>query len=158
MIHITNDEQGTIREEFIRKGKKQAWETFCQCAFMSTRLKSLQADIAKDQAMAAAMQGEVEKLETSADYHTVENREKRKQLAVARQSILDKISQRLPSVEEKTALLRKGLEEVEALMQLADFAGTWDFEQAVSGNTEGEDTNTTDAEVAASAGTETEAK
>ena len=128
---FTLDEQKEHRASFIKDARARAWGAICHAEFVSKELDKLGETFEKYQKEAENCKEEAKKLETALDYHTVENREKRKALMV-RVSELEntKITEIFEAMKKGQQAHQSLLQAAETALDLATHAETWEMKEA----------------------------
>lgn len=113
----------------------KAWSAACHAGFVGDRLDKTVADYGKMQAEDEKLAAEVKTLENAIDYHTKENRDKRKALQ-ERRTALTKHMQALALAMQQAQLgLTELHQSIEANLQLAKHAETWEWKEVGNSNT-----------------------
>lgn len=84
---FTEKQQKEHREKFINECRQKAWGASCHADWVSKGLDTIVAFYQKLSDEDRDLEAEIKAIETSADYHTVENRNKRKALQGRRNEI-----------------------------------------------------------------------
>jgi cell division septum initiation protein DivIVA len=84
---FTEAQQRDHRKAFINECRQKAWGALCHADWVSKGLDTVMAEYTKLQDQDRALTEEIKTLETAVDYHTVENRNKRKALQEKRNSL-----------------------------------------------------------------------
>src|SRR5271169_1821408 len=84
---FSDGQQQEHRDAFIKDCRQRAWAAACRAEWIGKQLDKLVEDYTKLKAEDERLEGEIKTLETAVDYHTVENREKRKRLQERRNTI-----------------------------------------------------------------------
>jgi hypothetical protein len=75
---FTEKQQTEYRKEFIRECRQKAWGAACHADWISKGLDEALAHYTKIKQQDGELETKTKELETAVDYHTVENRNKRK--------------------------------------------------------------------------------
>lgn len=131
---FTKPENSKQRQAFIEDCRQKAWGAACHADWIGKQLDTLLTDYTKLKEEDAKLEAEIKMLETAMDYHTVENREKRKALQ-ERRSVNAKQIQGLNTAMQEG---RRGLagihQSIEANLQLAAHAETWEWKEVKAGS------------------------
>lgn len=138
---FTKIQQDKYRDKFVDDSLDKAWHTLAQCAYIRLKqLPKIQASVDECSARIEVIEQEVKAIETSPEYHTVENRTKVNTLKAEANHL-----ELLRNGDERplgNGLVNRGLvgeiidlngialkHEIQAdrYMQLADFAEDWEW-------------------------------
>jgi chromosome segregation ATPase len=133
---FTDEEQQLHRDLFINECRQKAWGARCHADWVAKGLDTIMAEYEKLQAEDRGLEAEIKGLETAADYHTVENRNKRKGLQERRNAIAKAMQQLGANMQQGQKALQGLYQSGETNRQLAKHAeGGW---QEVEVSTPGE--------------------
>src|SRR5665213_29900 len=93
---FTTKQQDTHRKAFIEECRQKAWSLTCHADWISGSIDELLGHYQKLQAEDAGIQAKIKEAEGAIDYHTVENRNKRKEMHARR----DQIAQQMKIIGE----------------------------------------------------------
>jgi hypothetical protein len=126
---FTDKQQKEHRETFIQECRQKAWGALCHAEWISKNLDDLLALYQKFQAEDAGLAASIKEAETAIDYHTVENRNKRK----AMQERRNKLAQDMQALGENIGRGQQSLtqihQSVETNLQLAKHAEGWGWKE-----------------------------
>jgi uncharacterized protein (DUF3084 family) len=126
---FTEAQQIKHRKAFIETFRQKAWDCACHADFISKELDQVMAHYKKLQEEDGTLAADIKELENALDYHTVENREKRKGLKERR----DQIAQQLPLIahnsQQGTQAMQQLLASVENNLALVKHAETWSWKE-----------------------------
>jgi len=126
---FTDNQQHQHREAFIAECRQKAWGALCHAEWISKNLDDLLALYQKFQDEDRKLIAEMKIAETAIDYHTVENRTKRK----AMQERRNKLAQDMKALGENIGRGQQSLaqihQSVETNLQLATHAETWEWKE-----------------------------
>lgn len=125
---FTDNQQHEHREAFIHECRQKAWGALCHAEWISKNLDDLLALYQKFQAEDGELAASIKEAETAIDYHTVENRTKRKGMQERR----NKLAQDMKALGENIGRGQQSLaqlhQSVETNLQLARHAETWSWQ------------------------------
>jgi hypothetical protein len=127
---FTPEQQKEHREAFIKDCRQRAWAAACRAEWISKQLDTLIADYGKLKGEDEKFEGEIKTLETAVDYHTVENRGKRKALQERRNIIAGQMERLGRDVQQGQLGVNELYQTIEASLQLAFHAETWEWREA----------------------------
>jgi chromosome segregation ATPase len=126
---FTAEQQKEHRGAFIRECRQKAWGAACNAEWISKKLDDLVAQYQKLQAEDRDVDEQIKTLDGAVDYHTKENREKRKALQERR----NVIAKSMEAIGRSAAQLEGGIQQlyanVEQNLALAAHAKTWDWKE-----------------------------
>jgi hypothetical protein len=126
---FSDGQQQEHRDAFIKECRQRAWAAACRAEWIGKQLDKFVADYTKLKAEDEKLEGEIKTLETAVDYHTVENRGKRKSLQEHRNTI----AKGMALLTADTQQGRQGVNElhqtIEASLQLAAHAEKWEWKE-----------------------------
>jgi septal ring factor EnvC (AmiA/AmiB activator) len=127
---FTEEQQKPHRTAFIEECKQKAWGAACNADWISGQLEKMIADYTKlteeDDKFAAEIKG----LETAIDYHTKENRDKRKALQERRNGLTAQKEFLGRTIQEGQANANRLYGTIETHLALAKHAETWEWKEA----------------------------
>jgi SMC interacting uncharacterized protein involved in chromosome segregation len=127
---FTEKQQKEHREKFINECRQKAWGASCHADWVSKGLDTIMAEYTKLQNEDRALAEEIKTLETAMDYHTVENRNKRKTLQERRNQIANAMQAIGQNVQQGQQALNGLYQSIEASLQLAEHAEKWSWKEA----------------------------
>jgi hypothetical protein len=129
---FTDAQQHKHRDAFIHECRQKAWGALCHAEWISKNLDDLLALYQKFQAEDTELTASIKEAETAIDYHTVENRTKRK----AMQERRNKLAQNMKALGENIGRGQQSLaqihQSVETNLSLATHAETWSWKEVKS--------------------------
>lgn len=126
---FTRAQQKEHREAFIKDCRQRAWAAACRAEWIGKQLDKLVEDYTKLKAEDEKLEGEIKTLETAVDYHTVENRNKRKALQERRNVITGQMKTLGHDVQQGQLGANELYQSIEASLQLAAHAETWEWKE-----------------------------
>lgn len=126
---FTDDQQKEHRDAFIRECRQKAWGARCHADWISKQLDTIMAEYQKLQTEDRGLEAEIKALEIAPDYHTVENRNKRKALQERRNAIAKAMEAIGANVQQGQQALQGLYQSVEASLQLAAHAEGWGWKE-----------------------------
>jgi hypothetical protein len=127
---FTKPEQAKHRKAFIDECRQKAWGAACHADWISKGVDDIMAHYQKLQAEDRALEEAIKAAEVAVDYHTVENRNKRKAMQERRNTL----AQQMKLIEQNAQQGQRSLEQLYASMEsnlaLATHAEEWEWRQA----------------------------
>ena len=134
-ITFSTADQTKHRKAFIDECRQKAWGAACHADWISRGLADLTAHYEKLQAEDRALEEAITASNVAVDYHTVENRNKRKAFQERRQQI----TQQMKLISENSQQAQRSLQQlyasVDSNLELAKFAEDWEWKEAVRSGT-----------------------
>jgi DNA-binding protein H-NS len=127
---FTKVQQEKHREEFIEECRQKAWGAACHIDWISKGLDAVLAEYTKLQEEDHNLEAEIKTLETALDYHTVEKRQKRKELQVRRNAITEQTKRLGNHMQLGQKALMELQQSVETNLSLATHAEGWEWKEA----------------------------
>jgi hypothetical protein len=128
---FTEAQQREHRKAFIQECRQKAWGALCHAEWISKNLDDLLALYQKFQAEDTELADQIKEAETAIDYHTVENRTKRKTMQERR----NKLAQDMKALGENIGRGQQSIaqihQSVETNLSLATHAETWSWKEAI---------------------------
>jgi hypothetical protein len=126
---FTEAQQREHRKAFIQECRQKAWGALCHAEWISKNLDDLLALYQKFEDEDRKLIAEMKIAETAIDYHTVENRTKRKEMQERR----NKLAQDMKALGENIGRGQQSLaqihQSVETNLQLATHAESWSWKE-----------------------------
>jgi chromosome segregation ATPase len=119
---FTKKQQKDHREAFIHECRQKAWGAACHADWISNGLDTVMAEFQRLQDDDRALAEEIKALENAVDYHTVDNRDKRKALQERRNSLKNAMEAIAKSVQQGQQALSGLYQSIESNLQLAKHA------------------------------------
>ena len=126
---FTDDQQAQHRETFIEECRQKAWGAACHADWIGKQLDDIASQYEKLKAEDAGCAAEIKALETALDHHTVENRQKRKQLQDRRSTLVPVQNQLAESMRQGQKAMQQLYASVESALGLANHAEGWSWKQ-----------------------------
>jgi hypothetical protein len=130
-LTFTKPDQAEHRKAFIDEGRQKAWGAACHADWISKGVDDIMAHHQKLQAEDRALEEAIKAAEVAVDYHTVENRNKRKSMQERRNTL----AQQMKVIGENAQQGQRSLEQLYASMEsnlaLAKHAENWEWKEAV---------------------------
>jgi len=127
-MQFTPEQQRQHRDTFIKDCRQKAWSAACHADWIGNQLDKLIEDYGKLKAEGEKLDGEIKTLETP-DYHTVENREKRKALQEHHNTIAKGMQLLQKNMQDGQRGLNELHQSIDANLQLAKHAETWQWKE-----------------------------
>jgi hypothetical protein len=127
---FTKLQQEKHRKEFTEDCRQQAWGAACHANWIGKQIDKLIEDYGKLKVEDEKLVGEIKTLETAIDYHTVENRSKRKALQERRNTIAKGMQLLGKNMQDGQQALNGLHQSIEASLQLAKHAETWEWKES----------------------------
>jgi uncharacterized protein YlxW (UPF0749 family) len=100
MATFTDKQQKAHRMAFIEECRQKAWGAACHADWISKSIDDLIAHYQKLQAEDNQLEADIKELANAIDYHTVENREKRKGMQERRDRLAPQMQQTAQSAQQ----------------------------------------------------------
>jgi hypothetical protein len=127
---FTKSEQTKHRKAFIDECRQKAWGAACHADWISKGVDDILAHYQKLQAEDRALEEAIKAAEVPVDYHTVEDRNKRKSMQERRNTL----AQQMKLVSENAQRGQQSLQQLYASMEsnlaLAKHAEEWEWKEA----------------------------
>jgi hypothetical protein len=128
---FSKEQQQYARKVFVEECRQKAWGAACIADFVSEQHDKLMADYEKRKREEDAdLEAQISAIDTAPDYHTKDNREKRKGLEQRR----DIIAQQRQALVAAAGELQQGMRglyaNVENNLAIAKHAETWEWKEA----------------------------
>jgi hypothetical protein len=122
-------EQTARREAFIKDCRQKAWSAACHADWISKNLDELVTQYQKLQEDDRTLENEIKAAELALDAHTVDNRNKRKELQGRRDKISEQMKLIMQSANAGQQAMTQLQQSVESSLQLAEHAETWEWKE-----------------------------
>jgi hypothetical protein len=99
----TTEEQNEFRAAFIKEARQKSWGAICNADMLRAILDAGRTEYTKLEERVAALNAEIDASEKAVDYHTVENREKRKALTLDRNTLSNDLMPALTTEMQRMA-------------------------------------------------------
>jgi uncharacterized protein YlxW (UPF0749 family) len=132
---FTERQQEQHRQAFIDECRQKAWAAACHAEWISTQLDKLIADYGKLKAEDEKLAEEIKALETAADSHTKDNRDKRKALQERRNVLASRMQMIGASVEQGQKAANSLYAGIESSLALAKHGETWEWKEVQAAKT-----------------------
>jgi chromosome segregation ATPase len=129
-MHFSEKQQKEHRETFIHDCRQKAWGAACHANWIGAQLDKLIEDYAKLKKEDEAHDAEIKALEAAVDSHTKDNRDKRKALQERRNTLAKQMQALSMAMQEGQRGLNELHQSIEANLQLAKHAETWEWKEA----------------------------
>ncbi len=126
---FTKAEQTKHRHAFIEECRQKAWGAACHAEWISKNMDELAGHIQKRQQEDGELDAAIKTAETAIDYHTVENRNKRKAMQERRNQLakeMQLISENLTRGQQSLQVLYQS---IESNLELAKHAEGWSWKE-----------------------------
>jgi predicted nucleic acid-binding Zn-ribbon protein len=127
---FTEKQQKEHRETFIHECRQKAWGALCHADWVSKGLDTVMAEYTKLGNDDRALTNEIKTLETAVDYHTVENRNKRKALQERRNSLKGAMEAIGRNMQQGQQVLANLHQSIDSNLALAKHAEGWEWKEA----------------------------
>jgi hypothetical protein len=130
-IHMTftDDQQILHREGFIKECRQKAWGAACHADWISKSLDELLAHYRKLQAEDAQLAADIKEADGAVDYHTVDNRKRRKAMQERRNQLAKDMEAIGKSAQQGQQAMQGLLQSVVSALQLAKHAEAWEWKE-----------------------------
>ncbi len=122
---FTKAQQDKHRKSFIEDCRQKAWSSACHAGWISKSLDELLATYQKLQAEDLKLEVDIKAAAEAIDYHTVENRERRKTMQERRNQLAKDMKTIATNAQQGQQAMQGLLQSVESALQLAKHAEEW---------------------------------
>ena len=129
MTTFTKSEQTAHRKAYIDECRQKAWGAACHAEWIFKGLERVVAHYTKLQEEDRQLEGDIKALETALDYHTVENRNKRKAMQERRTGLARQCEEIGNSARQGQQAMQDLLASVETHIALAKHAEDWEWKE-----------------------------
>jgi hypothetical protein len=126
---FTEKQQVTHRKAFIEECRQKAWGAACHADWISKGLDELLAHYGKLKQEDGELEAKIKEAETALDYHTVENRNKRKAMQERRNALARQMQFMLQHHEEARKAMQNLYQSIESNLALAKHADGWEWKE-----------------------------
>jgi len=133
---FTEKQQTEYRKAFREECRQKAWGAACHADWISKGLDAALAHYTKLKEQDQELETKIKELETAIDYHTVENRNKRKAMNERREELSKQMQFFQKSVEEGQKAMQTLYQSIENNLALAEHAETWSWKEIEAKNDE----------------------
>lgn len=128
---FTKPEQTKHRKAFIDECRQKAWGAACHADWIAKGIEGLAAHYEKLQAEDRALEEAIKSADNAVDYHTVENRNKRKAFQERRNVVAQQMKLIGENVQQAQRSQQQLYTSVESNLELAKHAEDWEWKEAV---------------------------
>jgi argininosuccinate lyase len=132
MTTFTQKQKQDHRAAFINDCRQKAWSAACHANWIGNQLDKLIEDYAKLKVEDEKLEGEMKVPEVATDAHTKDNRDKRKVLQEHRNTIAKGMQILQAEMRQGQPGLNDLHQTIEASLQLAAHAETWEWKEAAA--------------------------
>jgi hypothetical protein len=129
MSTFTSAQQKKHRQDFIEECRQKAWSASCNADYISQHFDKLMGEYEKLKGEDAEHEQEIKSLETLPEYHTRENRDKRKALQERRNLIVRQLAFIKGSADEAHRAMQQLYAQAEQKLDLAKHAEKWEWKE-----------------------------
>jgi uncharacterized membrane protein len=129
---FTEPQQKGHRKAFVEECRQKAWGAMCHADWISTNLNELLVSYQTLQAEARELEVKIDELAKAPDYHTVDNREKRKEMEKRGTAIAAQMKRMFESSQDGQKAMQQLLQSAESSLALAKHAEEWEWKEAES--------------------------
>jgi hypothetical protein len=126
---FTGKENSDCREAFIKECKQKAWGAACHADYISKQLEGVMAEYQKREAENQKLDEETKALEIAPDFHTVENRNKRKAIQARRDELNKAMAAIAQNVQQANRAIAELHRNIESNLALAKHAEEWGWKE-----------------------------
>jgi uncharacterized protein (DUF3084 family) len=124
---FTKLQQDDHRKAFIEECRQKAWGAACHAEWIGAQLDGLTAEYQKLQEQDRGIEAEIKALETALDYHTVDNRAKRKELQQRRPALAKAMQALGQNMSQGQQAMQQLYASAEQNLALATHAEGWEW-------------------------------
>lgn len=121
--------QDGFRASFIKESRQKAWGAACHAEWIAKQLDEVLTNFQKLQKEDGELEREIKALETAIDYHTVENRNKRKELQERRNIIAKSLQAFSKNVENGQKAIVELSRSIDTNLALAKHAEAYEWKE-----------------------------
>jgi SMC interacting uncharacterized protein involved in chromosome segregation len=122
---FTEAQEKSHRKSFIEECRQKAWGASCHADWISKGIDDLLAHYQKLQAEDLTLEADIKAAAEAIDYHTVENRERRKTMQERRNQLAKDMKAMAQSAQQGQQAMQQLLQSAETSLQLATHAEEW---------------------------------
>jgi hypothetical protein len=122
-------QQTKHRKAFIEECRQKAWGATCHADWISKNVDELLAHYNKLQDEDRTLEADIKELGLALDYHTVENRQKRKDKQERRNTLAKEMQLVAQNAQRGTQAMQQLVQSAESALQLAAHADTWEWKE-----------------------------
>lgn len=126
---FTDSEQQEHRAAFVRECRQKAWGAACHAEWIGKQLDDLTARYQQLQEEDRGLEAEIKALETAIDYHSVESRQKRKDLQERRNGLSGTMQTLAANIRQGQQAMQQLVTSVESNLELAKHAEGWGWNE-----------------------------
>lgn len=126
---FTEKQQKEHRAAFINECRQKAWGALCHAEWISKNLGQVIGHYQKLQAEDAAFEASIKEAEIAPDYHTVENRNKRKAMQEHRNKLVQEMNNLGTNIKQGQQSLTALHQSAETSLSLVEHAETWEWKE-----------------------------
>jgi hypothetical protein len=129
---FTKPQQTAYRRVFIDECRQKAWGAACHADWISKGVDEIMAHYQKLQAEDRALEEAIKAAEVAVDYHTVENRNKRKSMQERRNTLAEQMKVIGENSQQGQRALQDLYRSMESNLALAKHAEEWEWKESKS--------------------------
>jgi hypothetical protein len=129
MSTFTQADQSKHRKAFIEECRQKAWGAACHADWISKSIDELLAHYQKLQEEDHTLEADIKEAENAIDYHTVDNREKRKKMQGRRNQAAQEMKVIAESAQRGQQAMAQLRQSFESALQLATHADKWEWNE-----------------------------
>jgi regulator of replication initiation timing len=122
-------QQTKHRKAFIEECRQKAWGATCHSDWISKNVDELLGHYSKLQEEDRALEADIKELGQALDYHTVENRQMRKEKQERRNVLAKEMQLIAQNAQKGTQAMQQLLQSAESALHLAAHAETWEWKE-----------------------------
>jgi hypothetical protein len=127
---FTSEQQEKHRKDFIDDCRQKAWSAACHAEFVAKGLDDVLAHYEKLKKEDTELEAKIKEAEKALDYHTVENRQKRKVMQERRNALFTQMAFVTENHKEGQRALQNLYQSIESNLALAKHAETWEWKES----------------------------
>jgi hypothetical protein len=124
---FTEDQQKKHRNAFAEECRQKAWGAICHAEWIGKQLERQIGTYQKMQVEDHELGRQIKESESALDYHTVENRAKRKELQERRNKLAMNMKALAENAKQGEQSMTHLVQSADTNMQLAEFAQGWSW-------------------------------
>jgi hypothetical protein len=126
---FTDTQQKQHRKAFIEECRQKAWSAACHADFISKGIDDLMAHYQKLQEEDRELEANIKEADSAIDYHTVDNRQKRKGMQEKRYQLAKQMQLIGQNAQEGHKAMTQLQASVEGALHLAGHAEKWEWKE-----------------------------
>jgi hypothetical protein len=132
MSTFTDKQQAAHRKAFSEECRQKAWNASCNATYISNHFDKLMEEYEKLKREDAECEEQIKVIDAAPDYHTKDNRDKRKALQERRTGIARALEYVKQTADQAHQNMQQLYAQAEKNLDLAKHAETWEWKEVSS--------------------------